>query len=101
MARMPDPWDSDLRLPTRRKHQTLQAIRDAIDVRTYLFASLPQLESANIRVYRQSANQTPEKIIDGTIHRNDQCARNIHSIVMRAKVMGFRFCMEEDNLEPI
>jgi hypothetical protein len=101
MARAPDSWDRDLRLRTQRKHQSLQAIRDAIEVRACLFAFLPQLESANLCVYRKSANLTPEMIIAGTIHRNDNCARDLHSIVMRAKILGFRFRMEEDTLEPL
>jgi len=36
--------------------------------------------------------------IAGCAHRKDHTARNVHSLVMRAKVLGSRFCMEGDTL---
>lgn len=36
--------------------------------------------------------------IAGGVHCEDHTARNVHSLVMRAKVLGFRFCMEGDTL---
>lgn len=94
MARSPDPWDAGLPSQIQQEHETLQAIRDAIDIRAFLFDAFPNLETANLNAYRESVNFTPEIIIAGSVHRNDQSARSIHSIVMRAKVLGFRFRME-------
>ena len=101
LARAPDPWDADLSQSVRRRHTSLQALKDSIDVRAFLFAILPQIETAYFRVYRESPCETREMIITGCAQRNDNSARNIHSLAMRAKVLGFRFCMEEDALSEI
>jgi hypothetical protein len=101
MARAHDPWDEDLSRNTQLRHASLQAIHDAIDIRMLLFDSFPDLETASVRVFRESANYTPEMILAGTVQRNDQSARNIHSIIMRAKILGFRFCLENDALKKI
>lgn len=101
MARSPDPWDVDLPGSLRHRHASLQALRDAIDIRGLLFETLPQVERANFRVFRQSQECSPEMIIAGSVHRNDQSSRDVHSIVMRAKVLGFRFRMEGDVLRKI
>ncbi|MDR3793478.1 MAG: hypothetical protein P4L03_08855 [Terracidiphilus sp.] len=98
MARRHDQWDEDLPRHIQLRHASLQAIRDAIDIRMLLFDSFPDLETASVSVFRESGNYTPEMILTGTVQRNDQSARNIHSIVMRAKILGFRFCLENDVL---
>jgi hypothetical protein len=101
LARSADPWDVDLTEGVQQRHISLQAIRDAIDVRTLLFDILPQVESASFRIYRESPNYTRELIIAGCAHRNDHSARNVHSLAMRAKILGFRFNMEGDVLRKI
>lgn len=101
MARAPDPWDIDLPSEIQQRHTTLQALRDALDIRALLFEILPCVESANIRVFRESADYKPEMIISGCLHKADHSARDVHSIVMRAKVLGFRFRMEGDALRKI
>lgn len=98
MARSPDPWDVDLARHVQQRHASLQALRDAIDVRAFLFDVLPQVETANVCVFRESAEYTPEMIISGSVHRNDHSSRNLHSIVMRARILGFRFRMEDEVL---
>jgi hypothetical protein len=98
MARSPDPWDADLARRVQQRHASLQALRDAIDVRALLFDALPQVETANFRVFRESAEYTPEMIISGCVHRNDHSSRNLHSMVMRARILGFRFHMEDEVL---
>ena len=98
LARSPDPWDSYLPQKIGRRHATLQALRDAIDVRTLLFRTLPEVETAYLRIYREASNKGKELVITGYTHRNDNLARGVHSLVMRAKVLGFRFRLDDDVL---
>ncbi len=98
LARAPDPWDAYLPQKVGRRHATLQALRDAIDVRALLFRTLPDIETACLRIYRESSSKGREMIITGYAQRNDNSARAVHSLVMRAKVLGFRFRLEDDVL---
>jgi hypothetical protein len=61
MARPADPWDADLSSSGRDRRSTEQALQDAVAVRDLLFASLPDLITANLRVYREG--DPPELII--------------------------------------
>ena len=101
MARAADPWDADLPANVRLRHASLQAIKDAIKVRALLFDSFPKAESAEVRVFRESDDYTREMIISGYLHRNDNTGRQVNSIVMRAKVLGFQFRMENEILRKI
>jgi hypothetical protein len=101
LARSADQWDADLARSVQQRHVSLQALRDAIDVRALLFDIMPQVEMAHFNVFRESANCTQELIITGSTHRNDHTARDVHSLAMRAKVLGFRFNMEGDKLRRI
>jgi hypothetical protein len=101
LARPPDPWDAYLPQKIGRRHATLQALRDAIDVRTLLFRTLPDVETAYLRIYRETPNLGKELIINGDTQRNDNLARGVHSLVMRAKVLGFRFRLDDDVLSAL
>jgi hypothetical protein len=101
LARAPDPWDADLSQNIRDRHTSLQTLKDAIDFRALLFASLSEVETAELRVYRQTSTFARELIITGCVQRNDHSARSIHSLAMRAKVLGFRFYLEGDVLSKI
>jgi hypothetical protein len=98
LARAPDPWDVDLSQSTRQHHAALQTLKDAIDVRAMLFAVLPRVESAHLRIFRESAEISRELIVAGYAHRNDQSSRSVHSLAMRARVLGFRFSIEDGSL---
>jgi len=100
-ARVPDRWDADLARKIQQRHASLQAIRDAIDVRALLFDLMPRVETAYFQVYRESLDYTRELIIAGCAQRNDHAARDVHSITMRAKILGFRFDIEGDALHKI
>ena len=100
-ARSPDPWDADLSRSVQQRHASLQALRDAIDVRALLFDLMPQMETVHLRVYRKSSDYERELIIEGWAQRNDHAARNVHSLVMRAKILGFRFDLEGNALRRI
>lgn len=101
LARPLDSWDADLSRNIQQRHASIQALRDAIDVRTLLFDLMPWMATAYFRIYRESPDYKREMIIEGCAHRNDHTSRNVHSLVMRAKVLGFRFDMEGDTLREI
>ena len=94
MARSLDPWDIDRARNVQQRPASLQALRDAIDVRALLFDTMTQAETAHFRVYRESLDHTREMIIVGCAQRNDHSSRGVHSLVMRAKVLGFRFDLD-------
>ncbi len=98
MARAPDPWDPFLQRRIARRHASLQVLRDAIDLRTLLFRSLPDMDTAHFRMFRQHPTRQRELVLTGLTHRNDHSARDVHSLTMRAKILGFRFRMEDDFL---
>ncbi len=102
MARPPDIWDVDLRQAARDRNASIQALADAIAVRDLAFDALPNLHEAALRAFRpSSAREPPELIIAGTICRDDPQVHERASLVMRAKLMGFRFCLNEERLEPM
>ncbi|WP_348264802.1 hypothetical protein P8935_09745 [Telmatobacter sp. DSM 110680] len=98
IARNQDVWDEDLAREIGRRHASLQALKDAIDVRSMLFEVLPDLATARLRVYRESNSHPRELIIAGNVRRQDGAFRSIHSLAMRAKLVGLRFCLENDLL---
>ena len=98
IARLPDPWDEGLRPEIGRRHASLQALRDAVHVRSLLFHALPDVDAAYLRIYRETSVRARELVIAGHVHRNAACFRNVHSIAMRAKLMGFRFTLENEIL---
>ena len=94
IARHQDPWDVDLARDIGRKHAALQALRDAIDIRSLLFATLPSLSAARLRIYRVSPNNFRELVILGNLRSHDSSHRRVHSLAMRAKLVGLRFDLE-------
>ena len=102
MARPADIWDVGLRPPVRERNESLQALADAIAVRDLAFDTLPDLQMAALRAFRPSAaREPPELIIVGSIHRDDAEAYERTSLVMRAKLSGFHFYLENQRLGPI
>lgn len=97
-ARAQDPWDADLSREIGRRHASMQALKDAIDIRSLLFDSLPMIESARLRVYRIGSIHAPELIIQGNMRRQDSAFRSVHSLAMRAKLVGFHFRLENNLL---
>ena len=64
-----DIWDRDLRLEIGHRHESLQTLKDAIDVRA-------------------------SRVRFNGVHD----FRNVRSVAMRAKLMGFRFNFENEVL---
>jgi hypothetical protein len=94
LARPADEWDQDLPRQVSDGNASEQALRDAIAVRELLFYALPAVDTASLRVYRQSAGGTHELIITGTVTRGEEVPRNVLSTAMRAKLLGFQFWSE-------
>jgi len=101
MARANDPWDIDLPIAAQEQNQAFQALQDAMTVREFLFATLPEVRSANFRVYRPAAGEPPELIIAGTVTREDEPLPRVSSLVMRAKLCGLRFSLSDGVFEAL
>jgi hypothetical protein len=101
VARDPDPWDAMLPPSVGQRHASLQALKDAIDTRSLLFESVQEAECAQVCVYRRTAGDALEAIISGALRRDGGAFRHIHSTVMRAKLLGFRFNLEDEILSPL
>jgi hypothetical protein len=101
VARPPDPWDADLEAGIAERNQTLQALRDALTVRELMFDMLSEIRSAKFRVYRPTSTESAELIITGTVGREDQPPLRVSSVVMRAKLCGFHFSLEDGVLKAL
>ena len=101
IARSPDPWDVDLPEDIRVSQESLQALKDAIVVREILFLALPEVHRAKLRAYRVSPREPCELIIAGDVAREEETVLGVASVVMRAKLLGFHFHMEDGVLEPL
>jgi hypothetical protein len=101
LTRPPDIWDASLRRTQRDHNESIQALADAISIRNLLFDALPNVENAVLRVFRQPAREAPEMIILGTVSREMPAVHRVSSLVMRAKLYGFCFCLEDGFLRPL
>jgi hypothetical protein len=102
MARPPDIWDADLRQPVRDRNESMQALADAIRVRDLAFDALPKVQSATLRAFRSSAaREPPELIISGVAMREAPPVFRVSSLVMRAKLYGFHFELEDGILQAL
>jgi hypothetical protein len=101
IARPADVWDAGLRRSVRDRNESIQALADAISIRNLVFDALPNVESAVLRALRQAAREPPEMIILGTVSREMPAVHRVSSLVMRAKLYGFCFCLEDGFLRPL
>ncbi|HXF13097.1 MAG TPA: hypothetical protein VN517_08080 [Terriglobales bacterium] len=101
IARQPDPWDADIPEHIRMTQESIQALKDAIIVRELLFLALPGVDRARLCVYRVSPHEPCELIIAGDVTREKELVPKVVSVVMRAKLLGFRFCMDNGVLEAL
>ena len=98
IARVQDEWDRGLPRHLSEGQTALQALEDAIVVRELLFYALHDISSATFRVYREGGDEPQELIITGTVTRPEPLRWSIHSLVMRAKLCGFHFCLDDGKL---
>jgi hypothetical protein len=102
MARPADIWDEDLAQHVRERSFSEQAVRDAIRVRDLVFDALPTLECAVLHAFRPSgAREPPELIISGVALRDPPLIFRVNSLVMRAKLYGFHFELEDGVLQAV
>jgi hypothetical protein len=60
-------WGDCLRRPVPDHNESVQALVDAIATRNTLFDSIPGVETAVLRGFRQPAREPPELTILGTV----------------------------------
>ena len=101
MARPADEWDRHLPGQASDANVSEQALRDAIAMRELLFDALPGVETASLRVFRQSSGGTRDLIIAGTVTRGEEVPPNVPSTAMRAKLLGFQFWFQDGILEAL
>jgi hypothetical protein len=101
IARAQDEWDEGLPRCVGDSNASLQALEDAIIVRDLLFYTLRDISSATFRVYREAGDEPQELIITGTVTKPEPLRWNIHSLVMRAKLCGFQFYLDDGKLVPL
>jgi hypothetical protein len=97
LMRPVDPWDKYLPPRLARENQTLQAIRDALKLREIILRSFPAVSHANLRMFRADGNQL-ELVMTGSVNRWDEEFHRVPSVMMRAKMCGFRFTVAEGAL---
>jgi hypothetical protein len=97
--RAPDPWDVDLPAQLQQEHITGQALRDALKIRELIFRGFPQVQRAGLRMYREAEGADPELMMIGDVERETHGLRSVASLVMRAKLYGFRFSLTGGALE--
>lgn len=101
MTRAADPMDAGLPLNIQRDNETRQALADAIAVRNLMFDAFPKIDSAVLRGFRQPAREPPEMILLGTVSREMPAVHRVSSLVMRTKLYGFCFSLEDGLLGPL
>lgn len=97
--RPPDPWDIPLPRRQREEHLTQQALLDGLKIRELIFRGFPQVQRAELKVFREFEEGAPELMMTGTVQRETEVLPRVASLVMRAKLYGFRFSLDGGVLE--
>jgi hypothetical protein len=100
LMRPNDPWDRYLPWELARENQSLQALRDALDLRESIFRCFPGVENACLRMFRMDACRRLE-LVTGTVSRTNEVLHRIPSVAMRAKLCGFNFTLAEGDLKSV
>ncbi len=96
-----DPWDIQLPSRVREERVTLQALNDALKMRELIFRAFPTVKRADLRVFSEPSGESSALMMTGTVHREYEVLPRVISIVMRAKLYGFRFSLDGGVLERI
>jgi len=96
-----DPWDRFIPVRSAAKQRSLQALEDALSVRDMVFIAFPEVTDANLRVYREDEELQMQLMMTGTVNRRNEVLRRVPSVVMRAKLCGFRFSLVDGVLETL
>jgi len=95
LMRPADPWDRFLPSALCEQHQTLQALRDAMNLRDIVFKAFPSVTRAELRMFRQDDDLQHELMMTGAVTRSNEVLQRVPSVVMRAKLCGFRFTLAQ------
>jgi hypothetical protein len=98
LMRPADPWDADLPPRLARENETLQALRDALDLRRMIFHSFPAAMTAELRMYRDGGDEL-ELMMTGSVSRTNEVLERVASVVMRARLCGFHFTLTSGGLQ--
>jgi hypothetical protein len=101
LMRPSDPWDRYIPPRVAEEQLTLQALRDAMSLRDAVFHCFPGVTTAELRMFRNTTEDQLELVMAGTVNRSNEVLRRVASLVMRAKLCGFRFTMAGGVLEGI
>jgi hypothetical protein len=101
LMRSADPWDRDLPSHLVRENQTLQALRDALNLREIVFRSFPAVVNADLRMFRAAEDHHLELVMRGNTSRTNEVFYRVASVAMRAKLCGFHFTLAEGGLKSL
>ena len=93
LMRPVDSWDRYIPQDLATENQTLQALRDALQLRAIIFRSFPAVSLAHLRMFRAGENHRLELVMTGSVNRWDEEFHRVPSVTMRAKMCGFRFTL--------
>jgi hypothetical protein len=99
LMRPGDRWDADLPPWLARENETLQALRDALDLHKAIFHAFRSVMKAELRMYRYDANGQLELMMTGSLTRTNEVLERVASIVMRARLCGFQFTLTSGVLQ--
>ena len=83
------------------RNASLQALLDSMALRELLFQNLSGIRCADFRVFRQPGHEPPQLIITGSVTRDAVAVLRVTSPVMRAKLFGFHFHLNDGLLVPL
>lgn len=95
LMRSPDTWDKSLPEQTIQQHQTIQALRDALSLRTLILESFPAVMSAELRMFSADREHRLELMMSGRVSRLHDELHRASSVAMRAKLCGFNFVLSD------
>lgn len=95
LMRPVDPWDKYLPPHLATENQTLQALRDALKLRKVILRSFPAVGLAHLRMFRSDRDHRLELVMAGNVNRWDEEFHRVPSVMMRARMCGFRFTVAE------
>jgi len=95
LMRPVDPWDKFLPPELAAENQTLQALRDALKLRAIILRSFPAVTLAQLRMFRADKNHQLELVMTGNVSRWDEEFHRVPSVMMRARMCGFRFTVAQ------
>lgn len=98
LMRPVDPWDKYLPPHLARENQTLQSLRDALQLREIVFRCFPAVSIAHLRMFRPDEDHRLELVMTGSVTRANEILHRVASLAMRARLCGFNFNMNDGAL---